>query len=294
MALDYTELNAIEKFVSKAFAGAFKIQPVNYQAYTTEIQSTELIEFYEFLGTFPLVREWIGARQYEDLTEYDYSLKNKKWELTQRYPYKWVWEKSRTVLGQLIRESIGRMGASFKRDYPSRIIIGALEAGTTNLAYDGQPFYSNAGGDKIIDNLLAGTGTSVDQIIVDINAARLAANQFVDEKGRILEIVLDTAVIPPGLETQFREITGARLRSATDNIYFGSLKYIVEGRLTDPDDWFFHATNEFIKPILFQNMAGVRVAIKDDTFDHEAIIVGADAAGNVGYTFPHLSIKTVN
>jgi phage major head subunit gpT-like protein len=34
--------------------------------------------------------------------------------------------------------------------------------------------------------------------------------------------------------------------------------------------------------------------VKDTTFDDKSIVVGADATGNVGYSFPELAVKIVN
>jgi hypothetical protein len=79
--------------------------------------------------------------------------------------------------------------------------------------------------------------------------------KFTDDQGRKLNITGDLAVIPPELEIKFMEITRAKLRDATDNIHYGSLNYVVDARLSDSNDWYFIASNEFIKPILFVSLA---------------------------------------
>lgn len=292
MPIDIAELNKLEKLVRSEFTKAFNSIPTSYQEFTSEINDTESITPFEWIGALPRVREWIGARHIEDLKKYDYAIKKKDWEMTIKVPYRKAWDSSQTALAQFIKTRINSLGLQFKKDYPSEIVIQALENGTSNLAYDGVAFFANTGRTNV--NLFSGSGTSIDNIIADIDKARTAMRKFVDDQGRRLNITGDLAIIPPELEFKFMEITGAKFRNNTDNIHYGSLRYIVDARLTEINDWYFVATNEFIKPILFVSIGGVEISVKDTTFDNKSITIGADATGNVGYSFPELAIKIVN
>jgi phage major head subunit gpT-like protein len=292
MPIDIAELNQIEKLVRDEFGKAFSQAPVSYQLYTSEIVDTESITPFEWIGALPRVREWIGARHIEDMKNYDYTIKKKDWELTIRVPYRKMWESSKTMLAAFVIQRVSQLGTQFRKDYPSEIVVQALENGTSNLAYDGVPFFADSGRANV--NLKNGSGTTVDNLITDIETCRAAMKKFKDDKGRTLNITGDVAVIPPELEIKFMEITRARLRDGSDNVHFGSLEYVVDARLTDTSDWYFIASNEFIKPLLFVSLGGVNVAVKDTTFDNKSLTVGADATGNVGYSFPELAIKVVN
>ena len=292
MPLDIAELNQIETLVRDEFTQSFAQTPTSYQLFTSEIVDTESITPFEWLGSLPRVREWIGARQVEDMKNYDYTIKKKDWELTLKIPYHKVWDSSKTILAELIRQRTHQLASQFRKDYPSEIVVQALENGVSALAYDGVAFFASSG--RTNANMVSGSGTTVDNILADLAVCRAKMKRFVDDKGRQLNITGDLAVIPPELETKFMEITRAKLRDATDNIHYGSLNYVVDARLSDTTDWYFIATNEFIKPVLFVSIGGVSVAVKDTTFDNKSITVGADATGNVGYSFPELAMKVVN
>lgn len=292
MALDTQLLNAIEKLVRSEFAGSFKGAPTSYPLFTSEINDTEGITWFEWIGALPKVRQWVGARHAKEMTNYNYSIRNLPWELTIKVPYSKMLDKSRTALAGFARNKINQLGSQFRKDYPAETVIQTLDDGTTNLAYDSVAFFANTGRTNV--NLVNGSGTTVDNILSDLNTNRAAMKNFVDEESRKLNITGNLAVIPPGLETKFMEITRAKLRSATDNIYYGALDYVVDGRLSDANDWYLLATNEFIKPLLFVSVGDVNVAVKDTTFDDRSITVGADAMGNIGYSFPQLAIKVVN
>lgn len=292
MPLDYAELNKMEKLVRDEFNGAFNQAPVSYTMFTSEINDTEAITPFEWIGSLPRVREWIGARHIEDMKNYDYTIKKKDWELTIKIPYRKIWDSSQTKLASFMMQKVNQLGVQFRKDYPSDMIIKALEEGTTNLAYDGIPFFDSATRSNV--NLITGSGTTVDNIITDIEDCRKRMKKFTDDQGRVLNITGDLAIIPPELEVKFMEITNAKLRSSTSNIHYGSLQYVVDARLADSNDWYFVSTNEFIKPILFVSIGGVSLGIKDTTFDDKAITVGADSTGNVGYSFPELAMKVVN
>ncbi|OHD53948.1 MAG: hypothetical protein A2Y33_12315 [Spirochaetes bacterium GWF1_51_8] len=292
MPIDIAEMNQIEKLVKDEFGGAFAQAPVSYQLFTSEIIDTESITPFEWIGALPRVREWIGARHIEDMRNYDYTIKKRDWELTIRIPYRKFWESSKTQLAMFVRQRVSQLGTQFRKDYPSEIVVQALENGDTNLAYDNVAFFANTGRANV--NLIDGAGTSTDNLIADIEKCRSAMKKFKDDQGRTLNITGDLAVIPPELEIKFMEITRAKLRDGSDNVHFGSLEYVVDARLTDVSDWYFIASNEFIKPVLFVSLGGVNVAVKDSTFDNKSLTIGADATGNVGYSFPELAIKVVN
>lgn len=292
--IDAKELNAIEKLVREEFGGAFMGAPTSYQLFTTEISDTENTSWFEWIGALPRVKEWVGNRQIEQMKQYDYSIKSKNWELTILQNYAKLFDKSKTKLAAMTKQKVAGLGQQFRQDYPAETIISALEAGTVNLAYDGIPFFSNASGVRTIDNLAAGSGTTVDNIIADIKTNRAVMKKFTDDKGRVMNVTPNLAVIPAELEIQFQEITRTKLRSSSDNMFYGALDYVVDGRLTDPSDWYLMATLEFIKPIVCMITQDVQIAVDDMTFKNKSVAIGADASGNVGYSFPFLAMKIVN
>lgn len=294
MPLDIVELNQMEKLARDEFAGAFKQTPTNYQLFTNEITETETLSLFEFLGGFPQLREWVGARHVEELKNYNYLIHVKDWELTVLVKYKKAWDRSKTVLSQHMKGQIANLGSTFRKQWPSKKVIEAIEGGTVNLAYDGVAFFSNPSGNRVFDNLLAGTGITLDKVKADYASARAAMARFPDDHGTPLNIVGSVALIPPELESVFKELTKSQVIEGTTNVNYGSLNVVVDARLTDANDWYLLAGEEFIKPVIVVNSGGVNVQVKDETFDSKSVKVGADVSGNVGYSFPQLACKIVN
>jgi phage major head subunit gpT-like protein len=125
MPLDILELNKIEKLVRDEFGGSFNAAPTSYQLFTSEITDTESITPFEWIGAFPRVREWIGARHTNDMQNYDYNIKKKDWELTIKVPYRKLWDSSQTALAAFVKQRVNQLGSQFRRDYPSDIIVEA-------------------------------------------------------------------------------------------------------------------------------------------------------------------------
>jgi phage major head subunit gpT-like protein len=57
-------------------------RPPRFRAHYTRVPSTQKEQRYGWLGKLPNVREWIGDRVVQSISESDYSIKEKKWELT--------------------------------------------------------------------------------------------------------------------------------------------------------------------------------------------------------------------
>lgn len=292
--IDPAVLAAIQREVRSDFAGAFKGQPTTYQDFTTEVPASEQKTWFEFVGALPRVRKWIGERQIKRASNYNYSVQSEPWEMTIQIDENELFQKSQTVLTAAAKQRVASLGAQYRKDYPSDTIIDLIEAGTTGLAYDSVAFFSNVSGVRTFDNLLAGTGTDITHILADISSARSAMRRFTDEEGRALNIVGSVALIPPELETVFMTITKARTITGTDNIGYGMLKYIVDARLSDVDDWYLFAVDEFIKPIISVQVGEIKVEAYDSTFHTRSVEVGASSRGNVGYSFPQLAVKIVN
>ena len=61
--------------------GFDSVAPMYAQVATT-VPSSTLIEDYGWIGDIPGMREWVGDRQIHNLTQHEYSIRNKDFELT--------------------------------------------------------------------------------------------------------------------------------------------------------------------------------------------------------------------
>jgi phage major head subunit gpT-like protein len=103
---------------------------------TTRVTATQKEQRYGWLGKMPNVREWIGDRVVQSISESDYSIKEKKWELTVGVD---AGDIQTDNLGQynLLFEGIGESAGS----KPEQLVWDLLVAGFSTNCYDGQYFF---------------------------------------------------------------------------------------------------------------------------------------------------------
>ena len=195
---------ALTKGLKVIFNQVLATFPINegLMSLATRVQSNANSETYGWLGDVPQVREWLGAKKAKSLKDYSYTITNKDWEGTLEVDRNEL-EDDQTGMIRPRIEMLTRAGLEKEALLISDLIID----GTTNLAYDGVAFFSNVSGDRVIDNLLGGTGTSLDQIKTDLTSARTAMMRFYfDQSDRKYGFNMDTVVCPPELEIKFKEI----------------------------------------------------------------------------------------
>lgn len=139
---------------SAAFAALFKeaadkAKP-DYEAFATTVPSSAASTGYGFLGEFPMIKEWVGERDIQQLTDHNYSVTNKLFQASISVPLTDFEDNDYGKFGPLFSE----MGAQ-GRIYPDGVTYGLLKDGVTNLCYDGKPFFSgeHSLGDSTSSNL---------------------------------------------------------------------------------------------------------------------------------------------
>ena len=119
--------------MKRGLAGAPK--PLSPRVAMT-VPSTTKEQRYGWLGKMPKVREWVGPRVVQNLTEADYSIKEKRFELTIGVDRDDI---ETDNLGQYSTLFEG-MGEAAVLD-PEQMIWDLLKAGFTTNCYDGQYFF---------------------------------------------------------------------------------------------------------------------------------------------------------
>ena len=86
MIVNQQNLHGLDVAYSTAFNKAFSGVAPKYQKLATVVPSTTASTNYKWLGQIPKMKEWIGEREIQSLSGYDYTIKNKKFELTVSVP----------------------------------------------------------------------------------------------------------------------------------------------------------------------------------------------------------------
>ena len=252
-------------------------------------------EKYGWLGAMPGVQEWLGELNVKDLADYDYTIRNRDWATGVPIHQNDLDDDRVGALAMVPELLVKRITA-----HPEKLLISLLTGGTSGLAYDGIAFFSNASGVRTIDNLLAGSGTTLAQLETDLNAALTEMAKFTDDQGEALNVKGNMIVCPVALENKFKRLVlsdtdPTASAQGTFNPYAGRFTVIGDALLdaADVNDWYLLATDEVMKPLVLQMREQAKPQM-EKTPGTKTWKFSASYRGNVGYGLPQLAIKTVN
>ena len=270
---------AFNTLFNKAFEGETPL----YEKIATVTPSTTDAENYAWLGDIPGMREWVGDREIQNLAASDYVIKNKDFELTVGVDRNAIEDDK---IG-LYNPSVQMLGQSAAM-HPDELIFALLASGFSALCYDGKPFFSaeHMVGKKKVSNM-----TTAKLTLEAYVAARAAMMSLTNAKGRPLNLIPDTLVVPPALEKEARDILVADFINGTKNTMQGTAKPLVVPQLAGHDAaWYLLCTSRPIKPLIYQQRKKAKFVSKtqetdDNVFLSKKFLYGADSRGNAGFGF---------
>ena len=283
MIINQANLRGLTTGYSTAFNKSFDAVAPNYQKVATVVPSSTGEQDYKWLGQIPDMREWIGEREVQSLAAYDYSLKNKKFEMTYGVPRDDI-EDDKYGVYTVLFSNMGESAAQ----HPDKLVFGAMMDGFTALCYDGKPFfaenhqvggvtYSNKGNERLSRE--------------SYKKARQAIMCIRGDKGKSLNLVPDLLVVSPALEEEAKLILEADQISGTTNVLKGTAKLLVVPILAEHENyWFLLCTGRFLKPFIYQLREKIKfTSLTKDTdenvFMRDEYLYGATGRSNAGYAF---------
>jgi phage major head subunit gpT-like protein len=297
-------IDAIFYNFSTVYQAAYdRIEPW-YNKVSTEVPSTARENRYAWMRLLPRMRQWIGERKYLNIEAAAYTLANQDYELTVEVDRNDIMDDQLGVYGP----TMSMMGEQAKR-WGDDLVLSLLQNGSTNVAFDGQPFFSAShptgqpGSSATYSNYTA-SGLALNA--ANYQTVRQTMLSYVGEDGKPLQIRPNLLVVPPQLESQARVILNADfIAPATafggnaasqmqSNVLKSSAELLVLPDLsTNATQWFLMDTTKPIKPFVFQlRKAPTMVPLTDPQseplFKRRKFVFGIDARGNAGYTLPFL------
>lgn len=283
MIVNQASLHGLNVSYSSAYNKSFEDTHTDYEKFATVVPSTTAETNYKWLGQIPQMKEWIGEREIQSLAAYDYSIKNKKFEMTVGVPRDDIEDDQYGVYTPLF----SNMGEAAK-NHPETLCFDALKAGFKEKCYDGKEFFASGHkvGKKTFNNL------SHEKLSLEsYKAARTAIMSVTGDKGKSLKLVPNLLVVSPANEDAARLILKADYINGTTNVYKDTAELLVSPELADvPGAWFLLCTNKFLKPIIFQERKKIKLtSLTKDTdenvFMKDEFVWGADGRSNAGYGF---------
>lgn len=178
----------------KALAAAQ--QTTQWAKVATLVPSSTSENIYPWLGQFPTLREWIGARVLKDMAAHGYAIKNRKFEGTVTIERDKVEDDLAGVFMPMFTE-MGRAAAY----HPESLVFELLKAGFTTACYDGQNFFDEE--HPVYENT-DGTGAVTSVSNMDVPAADPGPAWFLLDTTRAIKPLI------------FQERTKPEITSKTD------------------------------------------------------------------------------
>jgi phage major head subunit gpT-like protein len=129
-------LHAITTSLSASYTQGLEGAKPLYESIATVIPSGGASNTYAWLGDWPEIKEWIGARQFAELSQNGYVITNKTWESSIKVKREAIEDDQVGQYG-VIAKRIGQDTAVF----PDKLTFPLLVAGFSTLCYDGQNFF---------------------------------------------------------------------------------------------------------------------------------------------------------
>ena len=195
--------------------------------------------------------------------------------------------------------------AARARVFPIKLLVDLLVAGSSQLCYDGQAFFSashSEGSSGTQSNLLSGSGVTTSALATDFRAARAKMLGYLDDQGQpMFEDIAGQdllVVCNPAMQGVFEELFNASMISNTSNVLKGAAQVAVTSRLSDTNDWYLLNRGGAVKPLILQeNMPvefGALEGQSDEGFKRRFYLYGVEWYGNVGYGLWQKAVKTTN
>lgn len=287
MVINATNLRSLMVGYSHAFQKGFNDAELNWDKVATKTQSSTSEQTYGWLGQMGSMREWIGDREVQNMSAYDYTIKNVHFEMSKSISRDVIEDDVYGIYAPVF-EGIGQSAA----EHPSVLVFDLMEKGFENKCYDKKPFYAD--NHKVNDEEISNKMT-YELCQASYAEARSKMMSFKGDKGKSLNLVPNLLVVPPQLETKGRLILEADYINGTSNIYKNTAELLVEPNLKDPNAWYLLCTKRALKPFIYQERTPIKfVSLTNETdnnvFMQNQYIYGADGRNNAGYGFWQMAI----
>lgn len=294
MDLTPANIRALRNEIHREFRGAFETTPVFYPQITTTVPSTSAKNDYTWMTSLPVMREWIGSRVVQNISQHAYSIENKLWEMTIGVKRDDIEDDN---LGQY--DTIAQSFGESARVHPDQLIQNLLENGETLRCFDGQYFFdtdhplSSVGNQSgTYSNLFDNTPLTAENYEI----VRSAMISIRGENGRSLGVRPNLLVVGPRNYVKARILVEIpTLANGAGNPYFGTAR-VLEIPEIEGEDWWLLATGRAIRPFILQTRRPLTFVTKNQITDEVVLIENevryyADARYNVGFSLPFLASK---
>lgn len=268
-----------------------------YQQWAQTVTSSGKSTVHGWMDKFPKLREWIGPRVVETVVAQNYSLVNKKFELTVGVTRTDIEDDLLNLYGP-IAQMMGMQAA----EWPDDIMTPVLEAGTSALTFDGVAFFSAS---HPIDTAGETTSSTQSNLFTTnsftasaLSTARANMRNLKGRDNKPLGMNLNSVMVAPALEQAALQLANTEFIVATfgvnaatgsqTNVLKGSFTPIVNPKLTSSTTWYGFDTRWPLKALIWQLRIAPEFTLKtaptdENVFKDDEYLMGVRSRGAGGY-----------
>lgn len=300
MLINQANVSEVFLNIRATFNGALAATETQYQNLCTVLDTNQIVEKMDWIGTLPNWRKWVGDKQVHNLAAHTYSLTCEEYESTIAVKRRDL-EADRLGIYRMQATSQGELAAYF----PEERVGEALNAAFTATGYDGKAFFATDHGNTKTKAGAATTfsnkGTAVLSAatqalaIASLGAGLNALRTMKSDQGRPIRVNNIRLVVPPALADVANVLAlNDKLEDGKPNPYRGQLTPIVWQELTSATAWFLLGESGGLKPLILVQRKRPTIAQVTDPNDSLVVKTGEflfsiEADAVAGYTFPQLA-----
>lgn len=284
MLITTATVQALNRGFSKVFEKAYRDTPEFGSRIAMTIPSTHGTEVHSFMKRILAMREWVGPRLIDNLSNHEYVLTNKTYEKTIGVPVNDIEDDSLGVYDIKFQEL-----ARVAKKWPDQLLKTVLQNGTSGLGFDGQAFFSSTHDLDPAGNQ-SNNFTSTALSATNVNTVWSAMAAYTGEDGEPLGVNGSLIVVPPQLRKTAKEIAAAEyVGGGNTNVQKGEFEVLVVPELAnEATTWYLMDTATPVKPLIFQLRQAPKLTPKisdsdENVFNQDQYLWGAKARGVAGY-----------
>jgi phage major head subunit gpT-like protein len=284
MLITKTAIQSLQTSFQAHFDKGWRDSAPWWDRVATEVPSTTRTNTYGWMARLLKMRKWDGPRVLQNLQTHAYVLENEPYELTVGVDRDDIKDDQLGVYNPLFQE-LGRAG----KKWPDQQVKTVLQAGTTNLGFDGVAFFAsthplNPAGNQ--SNNFTGTALNA----TNFSTTRAAMMAYTGEDGEPLGVMPNLLIVPPQLQDTANTIVTAEYgASGASNVQKGQASVLVVPELANAaTTWYLADVSSPIKPLIWQlreavNMVSKTEVTDDNVFFQRQFVWGLDGRGVAGY-----------
>ncbi len=287
-------LNEVDRNLVARYIRGLGRRATFYEKVAQVETSSSRLNIYPFLANIGTLREWVGDRVVDDLSMYDFAIKNRDFEKTMRVRKPDLEDDQIGMYG-----SMAEMLGDAANRHPDRLIRALIEGGFATNGFDGVPFFATThpgpNGNQSNKGTTALSSTS-------FSAALQQMRALVDDGGELLDVFSDSAniilAVPPALEETARIILNQDIVIVgglpTNNVWKGAAQLMVIPTLTDTNNWYLFDMGQILRPFIMQFrkrpvLTSLTSLTDENVFKRNEFLWGVDYRGEAGYALWQLA-----